>query len=178
MVICQEGAIENPPLFTMNMLFADFLDGYMDTYHESGIYAPDHNSLAQNDWKMSWEAEYLTEDGAYIQNPLGGFDLFVLSSFPIKLSFQTFGTQESITTPAGDFTHAMKLTQFYKLNVTITAPDSGSGTGDTLTLHTTQWYEPYVGLVRAQVESASLAGAGVRLPMENTLELIEFIPGN
>jgi hypothetical protein len=178
-VICQEGAIENYPLFVMNMLFRDFLSDYIDTYHESGAYAPDYQSLAQNDWKMTWQADYLTEDEAYIKNPLGGSDLYILQSTPMELSFHMDGTQETVSTPAGNFAHAMKISQSYTMNVTITAAGSGSGTSNTLTLQTTGWYEPYIGLVRAQIDSASLGaeGAGIGLPIESTLELVEFIPG-
>ncbi|MFH1523561.1 MAG: hypothetical protein ABIF04_01225 [Chloroflexota bacterium] len=180
LVVCQEGAIENLPLFVMNMLFSDYLSSYIDTYHESGSYAPNYASLSQNNWITSWQADYLTETGAYVNNHMGTFDLLIPANTPVKLSFQVIGSSESVTTPAGEFAHAIEITQFFILNVTITAPGSGSGTSDTLTLHTTQWYEPYVGLVRARVESASLSGggSGYRVPLESALELIDFSTGN
>jgi hypothetical protein len=180
LVVCQDGAIDNYPLFVMNMLFSDYLNKYIDTYHESGPYAPNDQSLIQNNWRMTWQADYLTEDEAYIKNPLGGPDLLIMQSTPVGLSFQMDGSRESVTTPAGNFPQALKIIQDFSLNVTITVPGSGTGTGDTLTLHTTQWYEPYIGLVRAQVESASLSGDGMeyRVPLESTLELVEFAPIN
>lgn len=179
-VVCQDGAIENYPLFVMNMLFLDYLNKYINTYHESGVYAPNYQSLTQNNWTITWQADYLTEDEAYIKNPLGGPDLFILQSTPVGLSFQMDGWRESVTTPAGNFPQALKITQEFSLNVTITAPGSGSGTSDSLTLLTTQWYEPYFGLVRAQVDSASLSGNGMgySVPIERTVELVEFVPGN
>jgi hypothetical protein len=177
LVICQDGAIENYPLFVMNMLFSDYLNKYIDTYHESGVYAPNYQSLIQNNWTMNWQADYLTEDEAYIKNPSGGPDLLILLSTPVELSFHLDSVRESVNAPAGNFPQALKITQDFSLNVTITSPGSGTGTSDTLTLMTTQWYEPYIGLVRARIDSASLSG-GYSIPIESTVELVEFAPEN
>ena len=172
-VVCLDGAIENFPLFVMDMLFGDLMGKHVNTYHESGVYAPAHSTFAEKDWVLDWQAEYLTEENLKIENPTQGPDLFMLPNTPIVLSFQTDATYEAVSTPAGEFPGALKVSQSFTLPTTIGA------NGATLTLDTTQWYQPYVGLVRAQVDSASLDvfGQPVSVPLESSLELVEFVPG-
>ncbi len=176
-VICQEGAIVNYPLFVLNMLFSDYLDKYIDTYHESVDYAPNYQSLIQNNWAMNWQAGYLTENEVYLRDPSGGIDLFIPFNTHIELSFYLNSSWESVTAPVGNFPQALKITQDFYLPVTFTTPGSGAGIGGSLKIITTQWYEPYIGLVRAQITSAFFNGT-VNLPIEGTLELVEFAPGN
>jgi hypothetical protein len=160
----------------MNMLFSTYLDKYIFVTHLSGDYAPNYQSLIQDNWVLNWQAGYLTENSAYIRNPLGQADLYIPYNTQIDLSFILNGLQELVTVPAGNFTQTLKITQDVSLPVTFTAPGSGSGTGDNLKISMTQWYEPYIGLVRADITSASLNGA-LNLPIESTLELVAFTPG-
>jgi hypothetical protein len=176
-VVCLDGVIENFPLFVMDMLFGDKLNQLFNTYHDTGIYAPAHPTFVEKDWMLSWEVKYLTEDMAYIKNPIGGSDLVVLQSSPMDLIFETDGTREPVKVPAGEFPQALKVLHTFNLTVTITLPTGG--TGGLLTLYTTQWYEPYVGLIRAQLDSASLrmGTQEFNVPMKSTVELVEFTPG-
>jgi hypothetical protein len=172
-VVCLDGAIEGFPLFVMDMLFGDLMGKHVNTYHDSGVYAPAYASFAENDWVLDWGARYLTEEGVRIENPGEGLPLLIGQNSPIELSFQMDGTREPVTTGAGEYPGALKVTQSFLLPTTLGA------NGATLTLDTTQWYEPYVGLVRAQVDSASLDifGQPVSVPMQSSLELVEFVPG-
>jgi hypothetical protein len=175
--ICQNGAIVNYPLYVLNMLFSNYLDHYIDTVHLSTNYAPNYQSLTQNNWTMSWQPGYLTEKEAYLKNPMGDTDLYIPVSTQIDLSFDLTNSWESVTTPAGSYPHALKITQDFSLPVTFTTTGLGSGTANNLKISTTQWYEPYIGLVRAQITSASFQGSPA-LPIQGTLELVEFTPGN
>ena len=175
-VICQEGAIVNYPLYVLNMLFSGYLDKYIDTYHESVDYAPNYQTLALNKWAMNWKSDYETEGEAYLKNPSGDTDLYIAFPTHIELSVILDGSWESVTTPAGDFPRALKVTQDYYLPVTLVTAGSRGGTGDSLRITTTQWYEPYIGLVRAEITSAQLHGT-LPLPITSTLELVEFVPG-
>jgi hypothetical protein len=176
--ICQNGTIVNYPLFVLNMLFSDYLDHYIDTVHVSSTdYAPNYASLTQNGWKMNWQVGYLSENEAYLKNPLGATDLYIPVSTQIDLTFDLINSWESVTTPAGTYSHTLKIRQDFSLPVTFTTTDFGSGTANNLKISTTQWYVPYIGLVRAQVTSASFQGMP-GLPVQSTLELVEFIPGN
>jgi hypothetical protein len=126
---------------------------------------------------MDWQTEYLTEDRVGIKDPMSGSSLSVLESSPIDLFFQMDGSREPVSVPAGDFPQAIKVLHSFTLNVTLL--QSSGNFGGLLTLNTTQWYEPYVGLVRAQVDSASLSIGlqKLNIPMQSTVELVEFIAG-
>jgi hypothetical protein len=175
-VICEDGAIVNFPLFVMNMLFSPYLDKYISVTHLSSDYAPNYQSLIQDNWVLNWQAGYLTENSAYIRNPSGQADLYIPYNTQIDLSFILNGLRDPIIVPAGSFTQTLKITQDVSLPVTLTTLGSESGTGDSLKISMTQWYEPYIGLVRANVTSAYLNGA-LNLPIESVLELVAFISG-
>ena len=176
-IICQAGAIVNYPLLVLNMLFSGTLDKYIDTYHESVDYAPNYQALLQSNWALDWQSGYLTENEASFKNPTGGPDLYVLFNTHIDVTFKLDNTWGPVTVPAGEFPHALKISQDYSVPVTFIDQASGGGSGDVLKINTTQWYEPYIGLVRAEISSASLQGTG-SVPLESRLELLEFDPGN
>jgi hypothetical protein len=172
-VVCLDGAIDNFPLFVMDMLFADQLEKLLNTYHERGAYAPPYAFFTDKNWIADWEADYLTEDSAVIRNPAYDQSLIISSSSPIELIFQTDGTREPLKVPAGDFPTALKVRHSFELNATI-----GNSAG-VLTVHTTQWYAPYVGLLRAQVDSATLEtyGQSFDIALPSVVELVEFTAG-
>jgi hypothetical protein len=126
---------------------------------------------------MEWQSEFLTEDRVYLKNPQGGSDMFLIESSPIRVSFWTDGTRKAVAVPAGEFSLALRITQDTTMTPTITLPTGG--TDGLLTLHATHWYEPYVGLVRAQIDSASLEvnAQKINAPIQSVLELVEFTQG-
>jgi len=172
-VVCLDGAIDNFPLFVMDMLFADQLEKLFNTYHERGAYAPSHAFFADKNWIADWESDYLTEDSAVIRNPAYDQSLIISSSSPFALLFQMDGTREPLTVPAGDFPEALKVSHSFELNATI-----GNSAG-ILTVRTTQWYAPYVGLLRAQVDSATLEtyGQSFDISLPSVVELMDFTAG-
>ena len=176
-VVCMDGAIENFPLFVMGMHFSNYLVNDFNTYHDTGIYAPSYQTLVENNWSMDWTLKYLTEDYVNIKNPMSGSDLVVMQSSVIDLLFETDGMREAVTVPAGSYPQALKAQHSFSIPVTLTL--STGGTGGVLTMDTTQWYEPYVGLVRAQVDKASLSfnQQEVTVPVVNTIELVEYKMG-
>jgi hypothetical protein len=176
-VVCRDGAIVDFPLYMMDMFFSDYLTKLFKTYHDKGDYSPAYASFAEKNWIMDWQPEYETEDIAFIKNPTGGPDLYVLQASPINLSFRMDGSREPVTVPAGNFPQAIKVSHMFTLPTTITLPTGGMS--GLLTVNVTQWYEPYVGLVRAQVDSVSLeVGTQINVPMKSIIELIEFKPGS
>jgi len=66
---------------------------------------------------------------------------------------------ESVTTPGGTLPARPENPPGFSLPVTFTAAGMGSGTARQPEISTTQWYEPYIGLVRAQITSASFQGS-------------------
>jgi len=176
-VVCFDGAIENFPLFVLSMHFSNFLRDNFNTYHDTGIYAQNYQTLVENNWSMKWDVEYLTEDYVNIRNPMGGSDLVVMQSSPISLKFDTDGTREAVTVPSGSHPQALKVFHVFSFPTTLTLPTGGIGS--VLTVNTTQWYEPYVGLVRAEISDATLkfSGQTINVPIISVIELVEFKHG-
>lgn len=176
-VVCMNGAIENFPLFVMDMHFSNYLEKDFNTYHDKGTYAPNYQTFVETNWLTAWNLEYLTEDYVNIKNPIGGSDLVVMQSSLIDLSFKTDGTREAVTVPAGNYPQALKILLDISFPVTLTLPTGG--TGGMLTLDTTQWVVPYIGLVRAQVDKAYLLlnQQRISVPVVNMIELVEFNSG-
>lgn len=178
LVICQDGAIDNFPLYVMSMLFSNYLDGVLNTYQESGQYAPAYPVFAQNNWMYTWQSRYLVEEYLGIKDSVGGASIILGNTAPIDVSFKTDGKFESTIVPGGSFPQALVVTNDYTMDVTVRV--QSIITSGTLVIHTTQLYVPYVGLVRALVDSASIsvvAGQESSFPIESVLELIEFKPG-
>ncbi|MBL8102422.1 MAG: hypothetical protein JNM02_07845 [Anaerolineales bacterium] len=173
-VVCMDGAVENFPLFVVSMHFADYLEKDFNTYHDTGIYAPSYQTFVGNDWVMDWDLDYLTESSTQLKNPVDGQTLFVMQSSFIKLSFEMDGTREAVTVPAGSYPQALKVQYTFSFPVTLLLLNES--VGGTLTVNTIQWYEPYVGLVRAQIDSASvlLYGKEIDISMVSMIELVEF----
>ncbi len=178
LVVCRDGAIDNFPLHVMSMLLSDYLDGILNTYKESGLYAPAYPDFLRNEWTYTWQLRYLVEESVAITDPVGGSALFLRPNDPIDVSFETQGKNESVTVPAGTFPQSLAVSNDYTMAVTIVVGDIT--TSGELALHTSQWYVPYIGLVRAQVDSASVSimpGQASSMPIRSVLELLSFTPG-
>lgn len=156
LVICDEGEIPNFPLYIMSMLLVDQFKTILNTYHyhETAPYVPAYPILAENDWIYTWEPGYVLEEGAYLVNPMGGADLALLAMSPVDLVFSTQGTFVSIDEPAGVYPNALQVEVEYHMHATIMEGSAGSGAS--LVIRSTQWYVPFLGLVRAQVDAAEL----------------------
>jgi hypothetical protein len=178
LVVCQEGAIDNFPLHVMSMLLADYLDGVLNTYKQSGQYAPAYSVFDQNNWMVAWQSRYLVEEGAGIKDPAGASALFLTPNNPIDVSFKTDGKFEPVTVTAGYFSQALLVLNDYSMPVTVVVPNVS--TSGTLLIRTSQWYVPFIGLVRARVDSASVSimpGQESGIDIHSVLELTGFTPG-
>jgi hypothetical protein len=178
LVVCQDGAIDNFPLYILSMLLTDYTDGYLNTYKGSGQYVPAHSVFASNNWKYEWQSRYLVERAITINDSSTGSAIYLLLDSPIDVSFKTDGKYESTIVPGGSFPQALVVANDYTSEVTVRS--GGIITSGTLVIKTTQLYVPYVGLVRAVVDSASVSimpGQASGIPITSVLELIEFKPG-
>ena len=175
--VCLNGAIVNYPLFVFNMLVSDYLDYYIDTYHMSVNYAPSYQELVWSNWRLDWQSVYLTESESTLQDPAGGPAMFIPKNTQMQVAFTTDKQFEAVSVPAGDFPQAFKLNQDYTVPVLFIDAAGGGGSGAILRINTTQWYEPYLGLLRAEITGASLQGTQT-FPLEGRLELIKFARGN
>ncbi|MEW6093914.1 MAG: hypothetical protein AB1531_08125 [Chloroflexota bacterium] len=175
-VTCLEGGgIEDFPLFFISLQLGGYLDGVLNTYYDSGIYAPPYLEFAENNWLLDWDAVYVTEEGACFRGVVENINICIGVNTVIDLVFETRGEYEPVTVPAGTFPHALKVAFSYSMVTTLVYPTLT--TSGRLTVHTTQWYEPYIGLVRSQVDSAGISltpGQESAAPVESVVELIEY----
>jgi hypothetical protein len=176
LVTCLEGGgIEDFPLFFVSMEMGDYLPDVFNTFYESGIYSPAYAEFVAQGWQLGWQAEYLTEDAICLMNPLKTGDLCINRSSPIQLVFETRGEYEPVTVPAGSFPNALKVQFSFTLATTLSFPTLA--TSAPLTVITTQWYQPFVGLLRSQVESASLAlmpDQDSAVSLDSVVELVDY----
>jgi hypothetical protein len=176
LVTCLEGGgIEDFPLFFVSMQLGDYLDGVLNTYYQSGIYAPPYQELFTSSWLLGWEAEYWTEEPACFTKVMNDGSLCIGRSSPIELKFYTEGQNESVTVPAGTFPNAIKVKFTLRMATTIVLP--GMNTSAPLTVETTQWYEPFLGLVRSEISTSYvelLPGQNSTAPIFSVIELVEY----
>lgn len=176
-VTCKQGEIEDFPLFFTSMMLDSYLDGVFNTYYESGTYSPAYAVFVENDWMYAWEARYLTEEGMCFRNSAFG-SVCINRSSSMKLLFETEGVYESVTVPAGTFPQALKVSYTIRMPATVTT--STLATSAPLTVRTTQWYVPFLGLVKSQIDSAGLeyiTGQETSFQLNSVVELVEFTSG-
>lgn len=175
-VTCLDGGgIEDFPLFFLSMQMGDYVDGVFNTYYDSGIYSPGYPQFSTNHWILEWDAEYLTEQAVCFTKIWGTGGLCINQSSPIELMFSTRGEYEPITVPAGNFPQALKVIFLFRVATTLSFTDIA--TSAPLTVQITQWYAPYNGLLRSQVDLASVAlmpGEETVVPVESVIELVEY----
>jgi hypothetical protein len=177
LVICQEGEIVNFPLYVMSMLMVDYFKGILNTYHyhETAPYAPAYGVLAESGWIYAWEPGYQLEENVMLANPMGGANLALSGMSPIDVKFQMEGKWDTVEVPAGVYPEALQVKVDYHMVATIIQEAAGCS----VDLHTTQWYVPFLGLVRAQIDTTEMKYMGQIFPADiaSLLELIEFTPG-
>jgi hypothetical protein len=177
LVICDAGEIVNYPLYVMSMLMVDSLEGILNTYHyhESAPYAPAYDVLVESGWIYGWEPGYQLEENVMLKNPLGGANLALSGMSPIDVKFQMEGNWETVEVPSGVYSDSLVVNVDYHMVATIIQEAAGCS----VDLHTTQWYVPFLGLVRAQIDATEMKYAGQTFAADipSLLELIKFTPG-
>ena len=177
---CEDGAIKNYPAIAQSMLIGNAVNSNITIQYISGIFAPAEDVFVTNDWLYTWTADYSATGNIQVQEDTGVTTITVQES-PVHLTWETAGSGdvafESVTVKAGTFEHTLKVVRTMQADITITS-DNESANG-TLTLHTTQWFEPYIGLVKSQIDSGDITSANKTFPLEitGTAELVEFRPG-
>ena len=168
-VRCQDSAVVNLPLIYISLLLSDYLDGVLNTYQESGVTAPSYQTFEENNWSYSWGVEKLVEQPVRVQAP-GLQSGQILRDNIIKIQSETTGTREAVTVPAGTFLQAILVTNEFRAPVTI------GNSGASFIVKYRECYEPYVGLLKIQTDSASLDHSGVPIPfpLDKTLELVAY----
>jgi len=171
-VRCEDRAIVNLPLVYISLLLSDYLDGVLNTYQESGLTAPSLTTFQENNWAYSWDVEKLVEQKIEVQVPGQGSG-YILQNSIIKIQSEGNDVRETISVPFGTFEQAYLVTKNLRVPVTI-----GSNSA-IFEVKYTEWYESFLGLLKIQVNSASIDYSGFPIPLQldKTLELVEYTEG-
>jgi len=174
-ITCDAGAIKQYPLVTMDSLFGDMIEGTLNMDYVSGVIAPTEETLVSNDWDMAWVSEYIM-NGEMIFSADGESTKIVINDSPVVMNWSVASTGQSITVPAGTFTNVVEVKREMSIEISM---DVGVMLVDsTLSIESTHWFEPYLGMVKMTVDSTSVQYQGVTFPIaaDETMELIEFRP--
>jgi len=170
---CEAGTIKNFPAVTMGTVLGDMLNGGLTVDYVSGHIAPTEESFVNNNWDLAWTSEYVV-NGEITMEEEGETMTITIDNSPMLMNWQTLSTGESVTVPAGTYTNAIKVTRDMTMDVKL---DMGVMQLDSvLTLKSTHWFEPYIGMVKMEVEEVSVQMQGMTFPVtiSETMELIEF----
>jgi hypothetical protein len=177
---CDNGAIKNYPTLTQKMLIGNTATSDFNLEYVAGVIAPAEATFTENNWLYQWTTDFIANGTIHLQDE-GEQSEIILQDSPVHLDWKTIGagdaTFESVTVPAGTFEHALKIQREAKADATVVA--EGMTVNVTLTLNTTQWYEPFTGLIKSQIDSADLTSMNMTfpLPLKNKVELVEFRSG-
>ena len=144
------------------------LSGDLALDYKSGIFMPSEKTFIENNWEMEWETEYVangTLEGTYKGETLTA----ELSSSPVTMNWQVVSTNESLDVQAGHFDNLVKMNREISFDVSsLKAVINGNNINlsTTLTINTDLWYAPNVGLIKQDVNSASIKLFGISFPID------------
>ncbi len=176
-VQCDGDVIRSFPFMSVNALFfGDLVNSNLAASYVSGVLAPNEAAFLNTNWALSWSSQYLVSGSTTITR--NGRQINVtMNNSPITLACQTLATGEaafeSVTVPAGTF-RALKVVCTEQGQVTaivdgITVTGLAEGRSN-------QWFALNTGLVKMQVESATVNFFGVSISVltTNSFELKSF----
>lgn len=167
-VQCVDGAVENFPLTISNIAIGDS-EGAIEYTHVSGKYLPSLQELEAGNWQNTWQT-VVNASGTILADYEGQGMTIVLEESPITMDWQILEKDVSVSVPAGDFNNAVRVNQKMKLEIyslSISA-DMPMNISTTMTFDSDYWFVPYLGLVKTQVNSASVDLFGSNFPVEMT----------
>ena len=181
-VVCEDGALVNLPNIFLGFLFGD-VSGNVTVDHVDGVFIPSYQTFEEVAWKHQWVGNY-TASGQIKAEVDGDQVTGTLEQSPIKLSWNTLSSGEDqfsfdpVSVSAGDYSEAIMLSRHSEIDLSVVLDDSVSSMklSGTLILDSSLWFQPNQGLVKQQIDRASLQVGGIKAPivLDGTLELVEF----
>ncbi|MBI9045609.1 MAG: hypothetical protein JEZ06_14060 [Anaerolineaceae bacterium] len=185
LVTCDQGAINNFPMLTLSLIFGEFVDGGFELEYISGTFSPAYQQFIDSNWDLTWDGEYTIKGDLRVTDEEEEITV-QLHEAPLRMKWETGDngqpTRESITVAAGTYPEAIKVSRELEMDVSVTMDSMGDSISvdSVLILETTLWYEPYIGLLKQQIDSGDIIFKGMKFPIEldGTLELKEFRSAN
>ncbi|MBT3322965.1 MAG: hypothetical protein HN392_11850 [Anaerolineae bacterium] len=172
---CDAGAIKEYPLATMDTIFGDMVDGTLTNEYISGVIAPSEETLVANDWDMSWESQYIMNGEMTFSEEGETFTAHINNS-PVIMNWSVDSIGQSLTVPAGNYTNVVIVKRDMTSDFSIDM--DGMVLESTIVFKSTHWFEPYVGMLKMTMDSATVEVQGMTFPISlgETMELVEFRP--
>jgi len=163
-VTCDRDVILNSLVLNAKGLLGGALNGTVKADYVSGVLAPNESAFTRNNWALSWSTSYRIYGSGSINYHGYNFSL-VLNPSDMRMTCQTLSTGaaafETVSVSAGTF---------YSLKVICTTHGVGTGILNGIPIigsiseQSTQWFAPYIGLVKMQSNSINIKIFGVTIP--------------
>jgi hypothetical protein len=176
-VDCEDGRLNNLPWTAAGMLMDDLVDGAVTVEYLSGELAPSHAEFLAAGWDLAWNGEY-TLNGSGSALFQGNEYVLELTDAPFLLSCRTTGSGQDAFEPvivqAGSFNLALKVVCDFETEAEMTI--NGLTLNGKITGTMTQWFAPYIGMLKMQVDSASIRYLLLEIPVNvsGNVELTEY----
>ena len=164
-VTCDRDIILNSFVLNAKALLSNAVNGTIKADYVSGVLAPNESAFTKNNWALSWSTSYRISGSGAI-NYHGYNFTFALNPLNMKMTCQTLASGaaafETVTVSAG---------RFYALKVLCTMQGLGTGTlngipvSGSISEQSTQWFAPYIGLVKMQSNSINIKIFGISIPI-------------
>jgi hypothetical protein len=181
-VTCDRDIILNSLDLNAKGLLGNALNGTVRADYVGGVLAPNESAFTRNNWALSWSTSYRIH-GSGLINYHGYIFSLMLNPFDMRMTCQTLASGaaafEKITVSAGTF-HSLKVICTMR----------GVGTGflngipiiGSISEQSTQWFAPYIGLVKMQSNSVNIKIFGVTIPfgpssLSEQATLLNFVQG-
>ena len=163
-VTCDRDIILNSLDLNAKGLLGNALNGTVRADYVGGVLAPNESAFTRNNWALSWSTSYRIH-GSGLINYHGHIFSLMLNPFDMRMTCQTLASGaaafEKVIVSAGTF---------YSLKVICTMHGVGTGILNGIPIigsiseQSTQWFAPYIGLVKMQSNSVNIKIFGVTIP--------------
>ena len=168
-VECKDGSILNFPMTEMNLVFGE-VSGDLQLKYNSGVFMPSQANFEMENWIYTWETDF-TASGVIN----GSFDdetvTIDLSDSSVKMSWQVTEKDVAIQVPAGNFHDVVLIKRTLTFEVSSLKTILEGEVIDistTLILTSNMWYSPFTGLLKQEVDSATIRLYGINFPIGST----------
>jgi len=164
-VQCEGDTIINFPGLNAELLVGSALNGTMKADYVSGILAPNEAAFVGSNWALSWSSQYLTSGSGVINY---GGKTYNLTLNP---SYMTMTCQTLASGDAAFETVSVTAGTYRALKVICLGQGQAAGTVNGIPIvgwvsaQSTQWFAPYIGMVKLQSDFVNLDFFGITIPL-------------
>lgn len=177
-VDCDNGAIINFPMTELNLVFGEVAGDILLAY-TSGIFMPSEDAFISGGWTNTWKTDFSASgliSGMFDNNPV----TVNLTNSPVSMDWQLSEKDLTLQVPAGIFNDVVLIKRKLTFDISsLKATFEGQvlDISTTLVINTNIWYAPNVGLLKQDIDSATINLYGINFPIES-IGMIELKSSN